>query len=100
MGKIIPSNTLKYLNIIELSILIYSAYLHDIGMTASREEREEIIKNDPEFSKLLISYEELSLKLDEAKQNEDHRLATFIEDKLLLNFFEENMLNVRISLSK
>ncbi len=86
MGKIIPSNTLKYLNIIELSILIYSAYLHDIGMTASREEREEIIKNDPEFSKLLISYEELSLKLDEAKQNEDHRLATFIEDKLFTEF--------------
>ena len=86
MGKIIPSDTLDHLNIIELSILIYAAYLHDVGMTASRDEREEIIKNDPEFAKLLISNEELSLKLDEAKRNGDHRTATFIEDKLFTEF--------------
>lgn len=89
MGNIIPSDTLENLNIIELSILIYAAYLHDAGMTASRDEREEIIKNDPEFSKLLVSNEELSLKLDEAKKNEDHRSATFIEDKLFTEFLRK-----------
>jgi molecular chaperone HtpG len=86
MGKIIPSDTLEHLNIIELSTLIFAAYLHDVGMTASQDEREEIIKNDLEFSKLLISNEELSFKLNEAKKNEDHRLATFIEDKLFTEF--------------
>ncbi len=86
MGKIIPSDTLDHLNIIELSILIYAAYLHDIGMTASQDEREEIIKNNSEFAKLLVSNEELSFKLDKAKKSGDHRLATFIEDKLFTEF--------------
>lgn len=86
MGKIIPIDTLEQLNIIEMSILIYAAYLHDLGMTASKDEREEIIKNDPEFAKLLIFNEELSLKLEEAKKNRDHRTATFIEDKLFTEF--------------
>jgi molecular chaperone HtpG len=89
MGKIIPSDTLEKLNIIELSILIYAAYLHDLGMTASKEEREEIIKNDPEFAKLLVFNEELSLKLEEAKKNGDHRTATFFEDKLFTEFLRK-----------
>jgi molecular chaperone HtpG len=86
MGKIIPSDTFDRLNTIELSILIYAAYLHDVGMTASLEEREEIIKNDPEFTKLFISNEELSHKLDEAKKCGDHRIATFIEDRIFCEF--------------
>ncbi|RXA19455.1 chaperone protein [Methanosarcina sp. MSH10X1] len=90
MGKIIPSDTLNHLNIIELSILIYAAYLHDIGMTASRDEREEIITKNPEFAKLRIFNEELSLKFDEAKRDGDHRTATFIEDKLFTEFLRRN----------
>jgi molecular chaperone HtpG len=86
MDKIIPSETLEHLNIIEMSILIYASYLHDVGMTASRKEREEIINNDPEFSKLLIFNEELSFKLYEAKKNGEYRTATFIEDKLFTEF--------------
>ena len=89
MGKIVPSETLKKLNIIELSILIYAAYLHDIGMTASRDEREEVIKSDPEYAKLLVFNEELSLKLEEAKKSGDHRTATFIEDKLFTEFLRK-----------
>ncbi|MCC4765142.1 chaperone protein [Methanosarcina sp. DH1] len=90
MGKIIPSDTLDHLNIIELSILIYAAYLHDIGMTASRDKREEIIANSSEFAKLRIFNEELSLKFDEAKRDGDHRTATFIEDKLFTEFLRKN----------
>ncbi len=90
MGKIIPSDTLDHLNIIEISILIYSAYLHDIGMTASRDQREEIIAKSPEFAKLRIFNEELSLKFDEAKKDGDHRTATFIEDKLFTEFLRRN----------
>lgn len=90
MGKIIPSDTLDHLNIIELSILIYAAYLHDIGMTASRDKREEIIANSFEFAKLRIFNEELSLKFDEAKRDGDHRTTTFIEDKLFTEFLRKN----------
>lgn len=89
MGKIIPSDTLNHLNIIELSVLIYAAYLHDIGMTASRDEREEIIASNPEFAKLRIFNEELSLKFEEAKRDGDHRTATFIEDKLFTEFLRK-----------
>lgn len=41
--RITPSETLKQLNAIEISILIYAAYLHDIGMIASPDERKEIV---------------------------------------------------------
>jgi len=90
MGKIIPSDTLEHLNSIELSILIYAAYLHDVGMTASRDERNKIIANSPEFAKLRIFNEELSCKFDEAKKDGDHRTATFIEDKLFTEFLRRN----------
>lgn len=36
--QLVPKKTLKHLNGIELSILLYSAYFHDIGMAASNEE--------------------------------------------------------------
>lgn len=36
--QLIPKKTLSNLNSIEISILIYSAYLHDIGMASSQEE--------------------------------------------------------------
>jgi Histidine kinase-, DNA gyrase B-, and HSP90-like ATPase len=38
MARLIPESTLRRLNSIELSVLLYSAYFHDIGMAASQEE--------------------------------------------------------------
>lgn len=38
MGKLIPCDTLDKLNAVELSILIYAGYLHDIGMAANEQE--------------------------------------------------------------
>lgn len=55
MGKIIPQKTLKHLNTIEISLLILAAFLHDIGMTCTTEEREEIIENSDEFKILFKS---------------------------------------------
>lgn len=37
MVKMVPKRTLIQLNSIELSVLLYAAYLHDIGMAASQE---------------------------------------------------------------
>jgi hypothetical protein len=36
--QIVPKKTLQQLNSIEISILLYSSYLHDIGMASSTEE--------------------------------------------------------------
>src|SRR5689334_23069333 len=55
MGKIIPDRTLKNLNSLELTLLILSGYLHDIGMTCSKDEKEEIIKSSDEFGVLFKS---------------------------------------------
>lgn len=46
MAAITPPETLKSLNCIELSLLIYSAYLHDIGMSATQEEFYRWIDSD------------------------------------------------------
>lgn len=44
--RLIPKRTLSNLNSIELSILLYSAYLHDIGMASSQEEFYKWIESD------------------------------------------------------
>ena len=49
MGKIIPEDTLGSLNAVELTLLLLAAYLHDVGMTASRDEVKAIIKENPGF---------------------------------------------------
>jgi hypothetical protein len=44
--RLIPKRTLSILNSIELSILLYSAYFHDIGMASSQEEFYKWIESD------------------------------------------------------
>ena len=55
--KIIPKSTLDNLNLIELSLIIYSAFMHDIGMACSNDERSAIL-NSEEFKKFYNSYAE------------------------------------------
>ena len=56
-ANIIPEQTLNSLNNIELSLIIFSAFLHDIGMACSEEERNKIINTD-DFKRFFNSYEE------------------------------------------
>lgn len=39
MVEIVPAATLHELSVLELSMLLFSAYLHDIGMTPERQQR-------------------------------------------------------------
>jgi len=89
MDKIIPCETLKQLNTIEISILIYAAYLHDIGMISSSDERKQIVKTS-EFKKHLTSNEELYRKLEEAKNNSDYEVVLAIENKAFTDFLRKN----------
>ncbi|HII93942.1 MAG TPA: chaperone protein [Methanosarcina sp.] len=87
--KIIPCETLKQLNSIEISILIYAAYLHDIGMIASSDDRKQIVKTS-EFKKHLTSNEELYEKFEEAKNNSDYEVALNMENKAFTDFLRKN----------
>lgn len=86
MGKIIPQETLQNFNSIELSLLILSGYLHDIGMTCSKEEKEEIIKNSDEYEILFKSDVNKYEKFKSFKNAGDHRAATFIEDQIFTEY--------------
>ena len=89
MGKIIPSDTLNKLDTVEISILIYAAFLHDIGMIASTDEKTQIVETD-EFKKLLTSDEETYNKFEEARKNGEYRIASNLENKLFTKFLRKN----------
>ncbi len=93
MGKIIPCNTLEHLNPIEITLLILSAYLHDIGMTCSKEDKESIINHSEEFEILFKSDIDKYDKFKDYKTLNDHRSATFIEDQIFTEFLRRNHVN-------
>ncbi|MGB5988754.1 MAG: ATP-binding protein [Marinifilaceae bacterium] len=90
MGKFIPSETLNNLNSIELTLLILSGYLHDIGMTCSKDEKENIIKSSEEFEVLFKSDLDKYEKFKQFKATDDHRSATFIEDQIFTEYLRRN----------
>ncbi len=46
MARVIPKRTLAQLSSIEISILLYAAYLHDIGMSATQDELYAWLKSN------------------------------------------------------
>lgn len=62
----IPSDTLEALSIAELLLLIYAAYLHDLGMSVTSIERERIITSD-EFLDTERSWPELWASISNAR---------------------------------
>lgn len=86
MAQILPADTRERLNVVELSTLIYAAYLHDLGMTCSTDEREEFIRDDPEFARLLAADEARALLLQQFKDGGDHRAATAVEDQVFTDY--------------
>jgi hypothetical protein len=90
MDKIIPEVVIQNFNSIELSLLILSAYLHDIGMTCDRIEKEHIIENDQEFDILFKSNIDKYQKYEQYKSEQNHRAATFIQDQIFTEFLRRN----------
>jgi molecular chaperone HtpG len=86
MAQILPADTRERLNVVELSTLIYAAYLHDLGMTCSADEREQLIKGDAEFARLLAADESRSLLLQQLREGGEHRAATAVEDQVFTEY--------------
>ncbi len=90
MDKIIPQTVIEKFNSIELSLLILSAYLHDIGMTCDKATKEDIISNNQEFDILFKSNVDKYQKFEQYKSEENHRAATFIEDQIFTEYLRRN----------
>lgn len=57
MFKLIPKETISELNAIELSILLYAAYLHDIGMASNEDNFQEWL-NSPDYGAFLAAHDQ------------------------------------------
>ena len=90
MGKIIPEEVLQELNVMELTLLLLSAYMHDIGMTCSRDEKLQIIGHSEEFIVLFRSDIDKLKKFEYYKNAGDHRSATFMEDQVFTEYLRQN----------
>ncbi|HEX8615170.1 MAG TPA: ATP-binding protein [Telluria sp.] len=90
MVLIIPKSTLNILNTIELSILIFAGYLHDLGMTCSTAEREQIIRSDVKFAQLLASDLRRSEQIEAFRLASDYRSATHIEDQVFTEYLRQH----------
>lgn len=87
MGKIIPPETLEQLNVIELSILIYAVYLHDIGMAASQNEFLEWLEG--EGKAFIVANEKWSNLLEELKEKNDYTAQRRVEDMAFTDYLRE-----------
>lgn len=90
MGEIIPNETFEKLNVIELSILIYSAYLHDIGMLCSRSERTKIEKSEDYLIFKNTYFDDILQEIDIAKEKGDSSKQRELEDEIFSNFIRQN----------
>lgn len=68
MAKLIPQETLTNLNCIELSILLYSAYLHDIGMASSQDEFYSWLDSD-EYRAFMASHDKWAYDIERSESN-------------------------------
>lgn len=90
MAKIIPAPVISGLNSIEIALLILSAYLHDIGMTCDRDEKESIIRSDENFNILFKSNVDKFQKFEQYKLEGNHRVATFIQDQIFTEYLRRS----------
>lgn len=89
MDRIIPKQTLGQMNELELTILILSAFLHDIGMVVARREKKEILESE-EFNHCKEKYPRMNNSLKKANEQGNYRVATQIEDQILTFYLRES----------
>jgi hypothetical protein len=89
MDKIVPEETLKNMNELELTIVVLSAFLHDIGMIVARRERKRILQSE-DFKHFEGEYPRIVRSMKDAQKEGEHRIATELEDQLLTYFLRKS----------
>lgn len=63
---LMAEQTLRDLSVLDILLIVYAAYLHDLGMSVTETERERILQS-PEFSEVAQGWEELWEALADAR---------------------------------
>ena len=88
MWKFIPAEVKENLNAMEMYLLILSAYLHDVGMAVSNDEKDKI-RNSEEFLKFRDKYEREVDLIEKFKEEGNTRAAEFYENQIFMDYIRE-----------
>lgn len=66
-GYIIPDDVLQQLSSLELTVMIMSFYLHDLGMVSSYDDKDSILKSE-EFQTFIDSKEQYSTRFSALRE--------------------------------
>lgn len=85
-GDIIADDTLKSLSSVEIGIMIYSFYLHDLGMALSYADSKRIYESD-DFINFLDSHPEYSGEIGRLKKKNEQEGNKVIVDKTISDLY-------------
>lgn len=86
MGRFIPEVTREQLNAVELSMLILTALVHDIGMYVTDEEKVQTLDSE-EFRSFIATRQDRAIAIREAQDSGHVLRAEAIRDALLAEYF-------------
>jgi len=89
ISKFIPKPVLNKLNSMELFLLIAAAYLHDIGMAVSDDDKEEIVITEDFQQFRDKNYAELGL-INDLQNKKNFEAANFYENQIFLGYIRKN----------
>jgi len=89
MWEFIPDKVKEKLNALEIYLLILSAYLHDVGMAVSTDEKDEILKSE-EFLKFQDKHEREVDLIEKYKEEGNIRAAEFYEKQIFMDYIREH----------
>lgn len=86
MGRLIPPQTLRKMNAVELTFLLLSASLHDVGMAVTDAEKGQTLAS-PAYKRFCEESHSDRLKAIEQTKAAEPWRARLIEDALLAEFY-------------
>lgn len=87
MGELLPSETRGKLNALEITFLLLSALLHDVGMVVTDREKAETFLSQ-NFRRFLVEgHSDRNKAIDEARLAGNEPRARAIEDALLAEYY-------------
>ncbi len=87
MGEILPPETLAKLNALEITFLLLSALLHDIGMVVTDHEKAETFLSQGFRRFQVEGHADRNKAIDEARSAGNEPRARAIEDALLAEYY-------------